>query len=654
VRVRGGSYYLSSTLDFGPGDSGSSPTASIIYEAYPGEKPIISAGQPISGFSNAGGRWKKVIPDADISHISVNGVRREKTSLPKNPVNSPRFFRFSGPGNKTQFTFNPGELNPAWLSGAGLEIQHIENWFSQVFQIASISGNTATIVGRGIHNLDNGNRYYVKNAYEGLAAGEWHINKATKELTYMPMPGEHLSSTTVVVPRLERVVYVNGASYLTFNGLTFADSNWRLPSNGHSSWQGEMTPDVKEAILVENARGVILKDCEVKNTGAFAIFLSQGTKDSLVESCNIHDLGAGGIKVGGPEEFDDSVTVGNNRIFNNEIHKSGRILPGASGIWIGFANNIVVENNDIHDHYYSGVSVGWAWSDHLTPTYENLIQYNHIWDCGKKVMNDLAGVYTLGRQRGTFVRGNRIHDIEHYIGPNNSYGGWGIYFDQGSAEITAELNIIYRTTEDNFMTHPTQDGNRYKTTSNTPNENRNDLKIINNILAFGGTVLNPNKAYEYNILNGGSGIPGGFRRNPEEGGGYFTMTNNIIYQNNRPMTTGDWAGHNFWWAGGANLFYDVSGNLVMRGGYPNNNDIGGGYPREGSSIYGQDPLFVDPANDNFTLRSDSPAYRLAGFRAFPPMSQMGRTGSTYTPPTTGGSSGATPRSSWGQEIQSPP
>jgi len=48
VLVRGGTYYLSETLIFGPQDSG---TASfpITYMAYAGEKPILSGGRVITG-----------------------------------------------------------------------------------------------------------------------------------------------------------------------------------------------------------------------------------------------------------------------------------------------------------------------------------------------------------------------------------------------------------------------------------------------------------------------------------------------------------------------------------------------------------------------------------------------------------------------------
>jgi len=37
------------------------------------------------------------------------------------------------------------------------------------------------------------------------------------------------------------------------------------------------------------------------------------------------------------------------------------------------------------------------------------------------------------------IRGNLFHDIAAY-----AYGGWGIYFDEGTTGIVAERNLVYR------------------------------------------------------------------------------------------------------------------------------------------------------------------------------------------------------------------
>ena len=49
VQIRGGDYYLPETITLGPEDSGTAE-CTISYEAFPGERPVLSGGQRISGW----------------------------------------------------------------------------------------------------------------------------------------------------------------------------------------------------------------------------------------------------------------------------------------------------------------------------------------------------------------------------------------------------------------------------------------------------------------------------------------------------------------------------------------------------------------------------------------------------------------------------
>lgn len=65
VLIRGGTYYLESPLVFTPEDSGCRECP-VVWQAYPGEKPVISGGRSIAGFStiNVNGRttWVTRLP----------------------------------------------------------------------------------------------------------------------------------------------------------------------------------------------------------------------------------------------------------------------------------------------------------------------------------------------------------------------------------------------------------------------------------------------------------------------------------------------------------------------------------------------------------------------------------------------------------------
>jgi hypothetical protein len=76
----------------------------------------------------------------------------------------------------------------------------------------------------------------------------------------------------------------------------------------------------------------------------------------------------------------------------------------------------------------------------------------------------MGGIYMLGVQTGTVIRGNVIHDV---IGSH--YGGWGIYTDNGSTNMLIENNTVY-----NCKSHCCHQ-----------NVGKNNI-IKNNVFAFGG------------------------------------------------------------------------------------------------------------------------------------------------------------------------
>ena len=59
-------------------------------------------------------------------------------------------------------------------------------------------------------------------------------------------------------------------------------------------------------------------------------------------------------------------------------------------------------------------------------------------------LGDGGGIYTLGFQPGTVVRGNLVHAVGYGTQSCRELtGGRGIYFDQGSTGFRVEGNVVY-------------------------------------------------------------------------------------------------------------------------------------------------------------------------------------------------------------------
>src|SRR5207249_4835058 len=155
-------------------------------------------------------------------------------------------------------------------------------------------------------------------------------------------------------------------SYVTFQGLVFAHSDWQVPAGGYFSGQAEgSTP---AALSLTNSTGVVFESDTVEHTGAYGIEfqgtgVAGGASPYLAQFRNgmVFDTGAGGIRVGGRVFTCNTDAKVPQRIYlgNNLITGGGRVAAVGFGVLVGDAHHILVEHNEISDFYNTGVAVGF-------------------------------------------------------------------------------------------------------------------------------------------------------------------------------------------------------------------------------------------------------------------------------------------------------
>ena len=613
VAIREGTYYLESPFEFTPADSGTAD-APIVYRAYGEELPVLSGGRAITGWQvGDDGRWSVVLDavrdgEWSFAQLFVGHQRRFRPRLPKEgyysiAATAPPSPDAEGKGYD-RFGFAEGQIRSDWANLDDVEIMPFHQWSASRLRIAEIDEeeNVVTLAGRTISPswwaaMPEGHRFLVINVAEALSEpGEWYLDRPSGRLTYIPRSGEDPEQTAVVAPRLEQILVFAGdldgrrfVEHVEFRGLTLAHTNWFLPEGGQVFPQAEIGLD--SAVSAIGARNITFDSCVIRHVGAYAMAFGLGCRDNTVENCELIDLAGGGIKIGHartgtwadvrfmPPADEIDLLCSHHTVRNTTIAYGGRMHPAAVGVWIGNSPHNVIEHNDIFDFYYTAVSAGWTWGYGRSEARENKIVFNHMHTIGQYVLSDMGAVYTLGIQPGTEVSHNRIHDIKSY-----DYGGWGLYTDEGSTDIVMENNLVYRTKTGSFHQHYGR-------------ENR----IRNNILAF---------SVQHQVQ----------RTRTEDHISFFFERNIVYWDNDSPATGSNWQDDNF--RMDHNLYYNAGGHPIRFYGGLSFEEWQEQRGQDRNSIIA-DPKFADPANDDFTLADDSPAFEL-GFERFDP-DRAGRT-----------------------------
>ena len=579
ILLRGGTYELTAPIVLTPEDSCTSAEQPFTIAAYRKEKPVLSGGRRITGWRPAAsqpGLWEADVPfarEAPFRSLFVNSQRATRARTPNDG-----FFRIEGnsPQDKpVKLHFASGDIRKSWADSGETEVIALLAWADIRMYIRSVDleNRVATLSGDPRPSNKEANaRYYVENAPGSLdAPGEWQLDRKQGIVRYRRRGGEDMPTAEVIAPRLEDLLQLKGdfaakraVRHVVLRGLTFSHTDWSMPAEGYADTQAAIA--TRGDLYAEAATDCVVENCTFSHLSGYALDFGRGCQRNKIVGNDAFDLGGGGIRIGEPgDRTPDAFTANHTHtVTDNHFHQLGRIYPPAIGVFILQSGTNRIAHNHIHDLYYTAVSVGWNWGYQETPCRENVIEFNHMHDIGQSMLSDMGAVYTLGIQHGTVIRNNLIHDVNSF-----TYGGWGLYPDEGSTGIIWESNVVYRTKSAGFHQH----------------YGRENI-VRNNIFAFGK---------EHQIM----------RTRDEEHVSFF-FTNNIVYFDSGTLLGSSWKNDRF--VMDHNLYFDTRAAAA-----PENLKFDKGpldkwrSRRHDTHSLIADPLFVAPEKFDFRLRKNSPA-----------------------------------------------
>ena len=495
--------------------------------AYPGERPILSGGRRVTGWQpykgnifmcdlpgSKGGHWRfrRLFADGKLQTRA-----RWPNFDPRNPLDGgwARIEAPATPESQIAFRYEPGTFPRHWAKPAEGEVNvffGIDNdWGNDVIPIKSIDEQRRVItLVHPTRDYDHsfwsynvpfhaGARFVVENLLEELdQPGEWCLDGEEGKLYYWPpsgdrpdfrghrgeavvgengtVPFEARKGLEVVAPALDRLMALHRTKFVTIRGFTFTETT--DGDNLHPDAVEGLGPLFSlegrkycgEALHINRAEQCVVEDNYFDSVGGNAIYLQGYNLRNVVRRNEIAHAGANGICLGGTWGHGDflkpDATLAGpgrlslwgvhlqyplfNRIVDNRIHHIGEINYDAAGVFAALSEDNVIAHNAISDTSHHGINLGSGGLNH------NYVEWNDIrrtcqrtGDAGAINCWGMEGptpAYFAGRNaalEGHVIRWNFIADGH----------GEGIYLDSYASNCLVYGNVIVRVSGKGIKIH---------------------------------------------------------------------------------------------------------------------------------------------------------------------------------------------------------
>ena len=295
--------------------------------------------------------------------------------------------------------------------------------------------------------------FYLTNARELLdVPGEWYHDIDTRKLYYYPREEKicnqrkrlclllrHWCKLKVLwIVRLLIFVSSGSLSHIPLDasfrkghvplqgGMYLTDGyridpkmkrNYRNHPLDNRGWLGRPAA----AVRVAAAGAIDFECCHFEHLGSTGLDYEEAVHGGIIRGCLFRDIAGNGLLVGSfspaahethlpYDPADRREVCTHQRIDNCYFTETGNEDWGCLAIAAGYVSDIHIVHNEICEVPYSGISLGWGWTQTVNCMKNNQVHANLIHHYAKH-MYDVAGIYTLGSQPKTYVTENCVHSI---------------------------------------------------------------------------------------------------------------------------------------------------------------------------------------------------------------------------------------------------
>ncbi len=449
VILKGGVYDATTPITFSASHSGKNGNT-ITYRAAAGEEVLISGGEKLTDWTLYDEENNIYVADIPSAARLTRQFYVDSEPQPMARLeNSPTDWEEITGGFSVPESYNLKDLwHPEYV-----ELNTLYLWYHRVEHFTGINSD-----GTEIYEDTSCIPTWVANDYLFIdRTGEWYIDRDTNKIYYKA--DGTMDDKEAYLPVTEQVIEFDYASNITFEGVTISHTSYTHTSenryldqqaNGH--YYDDAWHQVPAGIEVTGCTNITFDSCDIRNMGTAGIRIKSDTSKmadgNSILNCRIYDISYSGIIVGeiyAHHGYESYQLVKNTTIKNNLITRIGLDMFDSPGIVATYTNGTVIDHNEISYTPYSGISLGWGWSNEETGSNtaamndlgDATVTNNYIHDVCK-TNYDGGAFYSLGWNEGTVVSGNYIYNS----GNGDTRGEISIYLDEGSCYMEIYDNVV--------------------------------------------------------------------------------------------------------------------------------------------------------------------------------------------------------------------